>query len=448
MYRQLTLTFVLFYVLAFGHVNAQQSLPQVDSLTYQLYLKKSWTELIQVGNKAIRNEIDYYYLRVRMGIAFFEKANYHEAIRQFEIARSMNNSEAYLLEYLYYAYLFSGRSSEAKLVASEFDLYLKRKTGTENIQLLSNLDFAYNYISQADPSIIENFKADIPSEVNGSQFIPDNSTYYYVGLGLDFSSKFNLYQGYSYLQVNHLAYSQSEGEPNLDKNYTSTLHQYYLAGNMLLDKGLTLLGGIHFIRRLFPVSETIISGPPGPPVETTVTTNMGENDINGFLSIYKRFNKVTFGASYYRGSLGNFIQNQIDAKVILYPFGNLNFYTYSTISFHQQEFGQGNSILNIILDQQIGLKTTLWLWIEGYGTFGNMNNFFMNDGLMVFNRMDNIRQRLGGRLLLLPNGKLKLTIDYSLFQNESEFFPVLGGESFNLQSYKSQAITGIISWTF
>ncbi|RPA69512.1 hypothetical protein EF405_06910 [Cyclobacteriaceae bacterium YHN15] len=448
MYRKLIL-FALLWGMGFSNrLPAQQSLPQVDALTYQLFQQKAWDELIKEGNKAIQNGMDYYYLRVRMGIAFYEKTNYHEAIRHLEKARKMNNNEAYLQEYLYYAYLFDGRNAEARLIAREFSPEMKKKTQTEQIPFIGKIDLAYNYTGQSGPAVFDRFTSDVPIEIDGAQFIPDKHHYYYMGLGLDIAPRFSLYQGYSYLQVDHLLYSQFAGEQFLDGNYSSNLHQYYAAGNFLLSKGLSLLGGIHFIRRIFPVTTEIITGPPGRPVATLTTSNVGENDLVWFLSLYKRFNKVSLGATYYRGSLSNFTQNQGDAKLIYYPFGNLNLYTQSTFSYHLQDFGNGKNINNAVFDQQIGFKTTPWLWVEGYFTTGNLNNFLMNDGLVVFNRMDTIKQRLGGRFIFLPGAKLKLTLDYTLFRNESEFFPYSGNESFNKKEYNVQSLTGIFTWTF
>ncbi|MCF1750820.1 tetratricopeptide repeat protein [Mariniradius sediminis] len=446
MYRRLI--FIALLAIPWAFVQAQQSLPQVDAKTYELFQQGAWDRLIEEGNKAIQQGIDFYYLRVRIGIAHYEKRNYHAAIRHFEKARELNDSESYVQEYLYFANLFSGRSAEAKVIAEGFDPVLKSKTGTEKLPVVSRLDLAYNFTGQIDPSVIQDFNPNAPIGMEGSQFIPDYHHYYFGGLGLDLSPRFSIYQGYSYLQVSHLLYSQSANEQILDKTFASSVHQYYVAANLLIGKGLTLLGGLHFVRRIFPVTSTITSGPPGPSVESTVISNAGENDLTGFVSLYKRLNRVTIGASYYRGSLGNFTQNQADGKVIIFPFGNLNLYTASTASLHQQDFGGGNNSANFVFDQQIGLKTTRWLWVEGYGTFGNMNNFFMNDGLLVFNRMDTIKQRLGGRLLILPSSNLKLTLDYTLFQNQSEFFPVSAGENLNTQTYNTQAITGIITWTF
>ena len=46
-----------------------QAFINVDTNTYNLYLEKDWDELIREGKRALRQDIDYYYLRMRIGIA-------------------------------------------------------------------------------------------------------------------------------------------------------------------------------------------------------------------------------------------------------------------------------------------------------------------------------------------------------------------------------------------
>jgi hypothetical protein len=52
----------------------------VDQKTYTLYLNKQWKELIEAGNLAKKNNIDFYYLQYRMGIAYYELKRYRKAI--------------------------------------------------------------------------------------------------------------------------------------------------------------------------------------------------------------------------------------------------------------------------------------------------------------------------------------------------------------------------------
>ena len=62
----------------------------VEQKSYQLYLDKNWTELIKFGNKALDKGFDYYYLRLRIGIAYYEKKNYSIALGHFKNVLKFN----------------------------------------------------------------------------------------------------------------------------------------------------------------------------------------------------------------------------------------------------------------------------------------------------------------------------------------------------------------------
>ncbi|MEY3452181.1 MAG: hypothetical protein RL711_2009 [Bacteroidota bacterium] len=46
----------------------------VEAKTYAQFLGQFWDELVVTGEKALSNNIDYYYLRLRLGVAYFQKA--------------------------------------------------------------------------------------------------------------------------------------------------------------------------------------------------------------------------------------------------------------------------------------------------------------------------------------------------------------------------------------
>ena len=104
-----------------------QTYSEVDSTTYQLYLDKSWDELIHVGKDAVKKDIDYYFLRMRIGIAYYEKNNYKSAQSHFRKALEFNTGDPVASEYLYYAYLFGGQTQQAALLYREFPESLKMK---------------------------------------------------------------------------------------------------------------------------------------------------------------------------------------------------------------------------------------------------------------------------------------------------------------------------------
>ncbi len=121
---------ILLLVLIFpGFLAAQQENynATVDAKTYDYFIKSDWKNLRETGYSAINSGIDFYYLRLRMGISYYNAENYMSAIPHFEKALYFRNKDTLTLEYLYYSYLFSGLQSDANLTAEKFPVRLKEK---------------------------------------------------------------------------------------------------------------------------------------------------------------------------------------------------------------------------------------------------------------------------------------------------------------------------------
>ena len=88
----------------------------VDMLTYRCYMEKKWDSVIVVGKQALRQDIDYYYLRVRLGIAYFEKSDYFPSATHLKKARQFNSGDPYVADYLYRALVYTNRTGEAGLL--------------------------------------------------------------------------------------------------------------------------------------------------------------------------------------------------------------------------------------------------------------------------------------------------------------------------------------------
>ena len=166
-----------------GSANSQTPLsyPMVDAQTYALWQKGEWRSIISLGKQALKNDIDFYYLRVRMGIAYYERKNYHMAIHHFEKAYAISQQEAYLKEYLYYSYLFAGRDFEASILLSSFPPSLQGKIGKGDDSFIDEVSLFYSNGFMADNSAIENYSLNIPSPNDGTQEITRRFDLYNVG---------------------------------------------------------------------------------------------------------------------------------------------------------------------------------------------------------------------------------------------------------------------------
>ena len=136
--KVLFVSFVLFFspFQSEGAV-ASDDFKTVDSETHRLFAEKKWDSVIIVGKRALRDNIDYFYLRLRIGISFFEIRKYLQAIDHLEKAHEFNSGDPMTMEYLYESYIMTGRNQEAKALAMKMPPRVTRKPTIRNDQLES-----------------------------------------------------------------------------------------------------------------------------------------------------------------------------------------------------------------------------------------------------------------------------------------------------------------------
>lgn len=117
----------LLFFIVFTGVSPAQNSRETEKETYRLYTEKKWDSLIVAGKQALDAGIDYYYLRMRVGIAQYEKKQYRLAQIHFRKATEFNSSDELALEYLYYSHLFSGQLEEAQKTTKKFSKDLKKR---------------------------------------------------------------------------------------------------------------------------------------------------------------------------------------------------------------------------------------------------------------------------------------------------------------------------------
>jgi len=92
-----------------------------------------------VGNEGIKSGEDYFYQRLRVGIAYYYLGNYRKATNHLEKALSYNSGDAITLEYLYYSYLYSKRDLEARALTIKFSQNLNEKLNTNDIKIVDQI---------------------------------------------------------------------------------------------------------------------------------------------------------------------------------------------------------------------------------------------------------------------------------------------------------------------
>jgi tetratricopeptide (TPR) repeat protein len=83
-----------------------------DSLTYRQYLDGNWEALLRSGKLALKSGNDYKYLRMRMGIAYYELKDYRHAAEQFTRAHRFDTSDTLAAWYYNLACQSAGRPAD------------------------------------------------------------------------------------------------------------------------------------------------------------------------------------------------------------------------------------------------------------------------------------------------------------------------------------------------
>ncbi len=113
-------TLLLLIGFSLNFYGQEANYPQVDSATYYHFENKEWKELIEVGAK---QDFDYYYFNVRMGIAHYSVNQFYFAEHYLKRALENNNTD-YARKFLFWTYLKLG---ELDLAGQTYDLISKEE---------------------------------------------------------------------------------------------------------------------------------------------------------------------------------------------------------------------------------------------------------------------------------------------------------------------------------
>ncbi|HPE57511.1 MAG TPA: hypothetical protein P5514_05325 [Bacteroidales bacterium] len=461
--------------------NANYDYKTVDEKTLELYNESRWDYLIFYGEEAIKNGQDYYYLRLRIGIAYYNQTNYFMAVVHFEKAFTYNHNDPVLLEYLYYAYTFINRSLEARKLIPYFSETLLEKTGEKKSNIIS--DVAVNTGFVLSNNVNKNEIREQNKKQDSSYFeqtLNDNKLLIQVDLGLNLSKKIKAKISYLNLNTNKLQqvrtseltitgtytqvippaiyqgniYSYDISLNNL--KYTMNQHGIYGSVSYNAGHGIIISPAFNFLNISYDnlvtnfTEELYLAQPWHTDESSTMVYTVAKKDTSfsnyiTSLNISKTVSKNIIGFTGSYSNLNGLTQYQGDLSLSWFPGGNLNFYGTSRLT---GAFEQENQKLRFLFYQSLGFKLSEKLWAEIYGTFGEMVNFNEANAYVVFNSGDILKFRAGVNFIVPLSSKIQLSIRYYLSSHQGYAVSGYNPESFTVSTikYENQLFLGGISW--
>jgi hypothetical protein len=468
------------------HAQNKLDFAALDRKTFELYQQENWNDLIRLGKLGLKSGKDYYYLRARLGVAYFMKGQYFFAASQFRKSLSFSQESSFSNEYLYYSLLYSGQTNEsekqkAKLLPSVKSKLNKTKF-LKSLYFETGPAFSNSYDDRGQRNLMG--RAGIYGESN----LYGNNYYVHLGLNFNLPRGMTWYIGYSYLmqekrndiqftttnlnRVNTVYYDwgyeyiYARQVIASEIEYTYYIHQNELYSNLVIPigDGWRIIPAFHLIHDSY--SPLLIRYSPVPSSDTANYTyadsayhtfnyleasySYKESDTSyynyqAYLGIYKQWEWLNVGLSAAISNLDGRNQQQFGLTFTYYPVGSLDFYGQTVL----QALFQDNSSQALVY-QKVGMKIFNRTWLEFFMSYGDMSRMSEQYAFVVYNLVGKINYRLGTCIIFALGNHLELSLRYQFFDKESASLQFLSGQAndfhLNTVSYQTHQIIGGIKW--
>lgn len=261
----------------------------VDFISYDHFLRHDWKLLINYSEKALNNNIDFYYLRLRLGIAYYELHQYRKALYHFEKAYQMDNRDELLKEYLYYCYLFTDQYSQALKISKKFSDVTLKKTNLEYPSGVFLVNVEYGNKLASDTSLYKTLK------------------YFQAGIGFKLGRGVTAYSAFTNIT---------------QQMYYGTLsqQQLYASINIPLNNSWAITPAFHFIN--YAYNNQLTSPPPKPGDPKSSLSSLDGTSYVGSISISKNWKDFLFNGGLSYSTLNKAKQYQQQFGVSWFPLHN------------------------------------------------------------------------------------------------------------------------------
>jgi len=376
-------------------VRAQDTLSStyVEKRTYELFLAKDWKELIEIGELAVNEGYDYFNLRMRIGMAYFEKENYLAAEKHFEKALCFSDNDKLVLEYLYFCKLFTGQQEECRILSASFPNDLIVKMGLKEDSPI------YSISVEGAKKISNNLSYDEPDdEGDGTFFNP--ASYFQVGLKHGVKNRLSLFHAVSFFGQ----------ETSVGKVKQA---QYYLNGTIPLKNKWSISPAFHLVNTNFSGVAYVD--------ETAYEFNTKNNYFVGSMELRKSIGmyKLSLGTTYSNTSDVNQFYHY--GTVIYSPRGNnkllLGLTTYlHTNDSYASSYTAFSPFVYLQPLKRIGFKLS---YFHNRG-----NNVIEDNGSFINNSQNLTKARYGANLYFVASKNITLFGIYQ-FESKEQRVPVI-----------------------
>jgi hypothetical protein len=378
------------------NLSAQKDFKTLDKQSYDYFINGNYKNLKNTADTMFSQGIDYYYLRMRIGILSYNKQLYSNAIRHFIKALEFNSLDTISHEYVYFSYLLSGRKADANLYIESIATDKKNRT-------LKSID---------KPGLSDIYISSTASGYDVTLYNTNNLYYEAVKSSLSFNAGFDSYFSsrlkgsfcFTNLRKTGTVYSASYTSGN-SLNFTQNQVYAKLTGYIFPGWEFSGFGHIAFYSDVLPSS----------PLGSGSLTGQRVIDYILGIGISKNGWKIRTGANFSLSNFSNSRQIRGEGYLTWLPSGNLNLY-FTSGGMYQSDNNWGSTYQ---INQEAGFKIFKSVWLESGIIMGNSFLYARNQGYMMNNSFQVPATTIYSTIIILPGKHFSVNIIPFFTENQN-----------------------------
>lgn len=394
-----------------------QSSADIDRKTYELYQEGKWKGLTEYYRKQVDPaKVDFYYLRMRVGIAWYEQENYFNAIPHFQKAMRFNSNPV-VKEYLFYSYLYTGQRKRANMLYRSMKQDQKKELSKPDNSFFQDLSFEYGLnISDAfEKNGAMNFIDE--DNIYGEAPFVGNTRYWNVSLHHRMGDGVSVRHGISSFKIQNKMKFRLSNEDEMVVPYEIDQTDYYFNLNVqTLNSGMFSLA-LHTLSVDYMMPGMQFDGMNYNLTNTGVTLN----DYLFYASWGTHLGNVFASAGASASSINEGNQQQFDLEVSWMPLGNYSFVPSLKLSYYQQQESEyTEKQQEWLLTPAVSISLTEDLWLNTSYTLGDIYQYHEQKGFVVYNNPDRISRKAESVIQYSLSESLSLSLSYRYQEREGQ----------------------------
>lgn len=419
-----------------------------DSITFHYYNEKVWDSVIDIAKEALYRGHDFYYLRMRLGLAYEYQGNFRYAEKQYKEALKHVPTDVNAAYYNYFAAINGGRKrvayadfknysfDQVKSIKKDDNPKMKYlyenhlNTTVHNIRTkaIDRIYFAYGYSFTGNSSKL----ADIYPQHKGISYsvgnVRENQTFFNFSVGGNISPMVEWDLSFNNSKITAVKLLQQRDSSHQEIPISVLQNELFLGARLYSGNGwnMKMTGHVlHYNSNFITIYDTMFYEVPESAEDTMLVEEslfgitdfiIKKNDYVVGLSINKKIGLVDFSIF---GSYASILDKnpiQIGGELTILPRGNYSLYLTNRLFYYTDESSQ-----RFVYKVSAGALLTKKINFDASVTFGDLQ-FTNEPGVaVVYNWSE--KTTFKGDLVFSYKiaEKVYLSLRYQLTQKQSKY---------------------------